>query len=598
MKRLGIFFCYDKEGIIDDYILHFLDDICQNLEEISIVSNGNLTDFSQEKLKKYTDNIIFRRNSGFDAAAWRDVMVNHYGFEKLLEFDEIVLFNDSFFGPIYPLNKMFDEMEKENIDFWGITEYGEAPNSNKLCPYKKPPHHIQTYFLVFRRNLVKSCEFQDYWRNLQDYKTHMELIYKHEVVFTKYFSDLGYKWKVYIQLSEEDLKQKNMDLLSFDMYDMIANRDFPFLKRDAFKTGREMHLYYNLANDLSKTIDYVKENTDYDVTLIYKYLLRIMDPNEIVNVLNLIRIFPKNQICQYRTDKKVLAIIHVYYDDLWEYDFKYLKNIPEYVDILITTDTDNKKEFFEENVARHLKNNTKVIKIYSRGRDMASLLVASRDIVKNYDYFCFMHDKKPHADDVVTWAKTFRDVLWENNLASESYVNNIIKEFDENSSVGLIVPPKIYHGDFFHGYINNYWVKNFDIILNLLEQMGINTPINKLNSPLSLGNCFWAKYDAVEPIFDLYLDYTDFSQEPMPLDGTISHAIERSYPYIAASRDYLTEIVMTEDYAKSDMLNYNYMLLKTLREIYSNNPRKNHWFSSFKTFCNSFNKIFKKKIKK
>lgn len=594
MKRLGIFFCYDKEGIIDDYVLHFLDDICQNLEEISIVSNGDLTDFSQEKLKKYTDNLIFRQNHGFDAAAWRDVMVNHYGFENLLEFDEIVLFNDSFFGPIYSFNKMFDEMQKENIDFWGITEHAEAPNSNKLCPYKKPPHHIQTYFLVLRRNLVKSHEFQDYWKNLPDYKTHKELTYKHEVVFTKYFSDLGYKWKVYIPLSDEDLKQKNMDLLSFDMYDMIANRDVPILKRDAFKIGREMHLYYNLANDLSKTIDYVKENTNYDVTLIYKYLLRIMDPNEIVNVLNLIRIFPKNQICPYQTDKKVLAIIHVYYDDLWEYDFKYLKNIPEYVDILITTDTDNKKEFFEENVARHLKNNTKVIKIYSRGRDMASLLVASRDIVKNYDYFCFMHDKKPHANDVVTWAKTFRDVLWESNLASESYVNNIIREFDENSSIGLIVPPRIYHGNFFHGYINNYWVENFDLVLNLLEQMGINTPINKSNPPLSLGNCFWAKYDALEPIFDLYLDYTDFSQEPMPLDGTISHAIERSYPYIAASRDYLTEIVMTEDYAKSDLLNCNYMLLKTLHEIYSNNPRKNQWFSSFRTFCNSFNKIFKK----
>ena len=85
MKRLGIFFCYDKQGIIDDYIFHFLDDICQNLEELCIVSNGKLMDISQEKLKKYTNNLVFRPNRGFDAVAWRDVMVDNYGFEKLKE---------------------------------------------------------------------------------------------------------------------------------------------------------------------------------------------------------------------------------------------------------------------------------------------------------------------------------------------------------------------------------------------------------------------------------------------------------------------------------------------------------------------------------
>ena len=92
-------------------------------------------------------------------------------------------------------------------------------------------------------------------------------------------------------------------------------------------------------------------------------------------------------------------------------------------------------------------------------------------------------------------------------------------------------------------------------------------------------------------LFELYLDYTDFPQEPMPLDDTISHAMERIYPYVAASRGYLTEIVMTEDYAKSGMLNYNYMLLKIVQEIFSKSSTKNNLFSSFKTFCDSFNKI-------
>ena len=97
MKRLGIFLCFDKEGIIDDYITYLLDDISKNLDELFIVSNGELNSKSIDKLKKYTDSdILFRSNIGFDAGAWRDVMVKEYGFNKLLDFDEVILFNDSF----------------------------------------------------------------------------------------------------------------------------------------------------------------------------------------------------------------------------------------------------------------------------------------------------------------------------------------------------------------------------------------------------------------------------------------------------------------------------------------------------------------------
>lgn len=51
MKRLGIFYCFDEDGIIDEYIIYLLNDIFQNLDELCIVYNGDLTDESIEKLK-------------------------------------------------------------------------------------------------------------------------------------------------------------------------------------------------------------------------------------------------------------------------------------------------------------------------------------------------------------------------------------------------------------------------------------------------------------------------------------------------------------------------------------------------------------------
>ncbi len=597
LKRLGIFLCYDEEGIIDDYILYLLDDICENLDELFIVSNCDLTTESQKKLESYTDSdILFRPNVGFDAGAWRDVMIDCYGFDELCKFDEVVLFNNYFFGPIYPFKTMFEKMDEEKIDFWGITSHGEAPDPYNLCPYEHRPRYIQTYFIAFRNNLIKSEEFQSYWKNLPDYKTFEELSFKHIAVMTQRFSDLGYKWKTYINTFDlEEYKEKAVSLRTFDMYNLVANRGLPILKRDAFNIPRELHLKYNMALELSSTVDYLRENTNYDVSLIYKYFLRILDPSQIIEILNMVKIIPKNIENKVdKTDKKVLLIAHLYYDDLWEYAFNYLKNVPDYIDILITTDSNDKKEFFEENILKKLKNNSRTIKIKARGRDMASLLVGSRDIVKDYDYLCFIHDKKSQGKEYITVGSTFRDILWENCLASEGYINNIVKEFDENEALGLIVPPYIYHGTYFNAYINDYWVVNFDNTRNLLDQIAIDTPIHKEYPPISIGNCFWARYDAIKPLFDLHLDYNDFPKEPMPGDGTISHALERIYAYVAASQGYYSEFAMTEDYARAEIFNQRYMFLKSLQKLKENDSGELTYNKSFIGFYDSLIELFNK----
>ena len=574
-----------------------LDDICTNLDDLVIVSNNFLNPESMAGLSKYTNyDIVIRSNIGFDAGAWRDVMLD-VGFERICEFDELILFNDSFFGPIYPFKEMFDKMDEEDVDYWGITNHGEAPNSRDMCPYGYRPRYIQTYFLAFRKKLVESNEFQEYWSNLPDYETFEDLAFKHGAVLTKYFEDLGYKWKAYVESQDlEEGRDKAMSFHTYDMYNMVVNRGLPVLKRKAFKLHRDIHLRYNMASDISNTMKYLKENTNYDTSLIYKYFLRTMEPSQLVDILNLVKIIPKNQPVEYSTNKKVLIITHLYYDDIWEYAFNYLKNVPDHIDILITTDSENKKEFFKENIANNLKNNVKVIKIEPRGRDMAALLVGAKDIVKDYDYFCFMHDKKSQGKEFITVGATFRDVLWENNLASPDYINGIIKEFDENPCLGLIVPPRIYHGTYFYSYTNNYWTLCYDEVLGLLDKMKINSNISRDAPPLSIGNCFWAKYDALKPLFDLDWDYVDFPAEPMPADGTVSHALERIHGYVAASEGYYAEFAMTDEYARSEFFNKSYMFSKTMKNVITHGGGFFEYRQGFYGFIQSIKNNFKRKI--
>ena len=63
------------------------------------------------------------------------------------------------------------------------------------------------------------------------------------------------------------------------------------------------------------------------------------------------------------------------------------------------------------------------------------------------------------------------------------------------------------------------------------------------------GSVFWFRPKALEPLFAHGWQHSDFPPEPLPQDGTISHAIERIYPFVAQSAGYYPAVVMSKNYA-------------------------------------------------
>ena len=93
-KRLGIFFFFDAQGIVDSYVETLLTDMVKNLSELVIVVNGELTAKSYAKLTAFTDNIILRENKGMDAWAYKTALES-YGWDRLVEFDEVIFVLDA-----------------------------------------------------------------------------------------------------------------------------------------------------------------------------------------------------------------------------------------------------------------------------------------------------------------------------------------------------------------------------------------------------------------------------------------------------------------------------------------------------------------------
>jgi len=95
---------------------------------------------------------LYRENTGWDFASWLAGL--HEVRPVLDDARELVLTNDSVFGPLYPLHETFEHPRVRDADFWGLTDGWEIG------------YHLQSYFLVLRRSAFTHLDF---WRYLADY---------------------------------------------------------------------------------------------------------------------------------------------------------------------------------------------------------------------------------------------------------------------------------------------------------------------------------------------------------------------------------------------------------------------------------------------
>ena len=99
MKRLLVYHTYDKQNIIDDYIGYFLGSMRAMVDTIIVVCNMPGIDKGFRNLSDYADGIFYRENIGLDAGGFKDALCTFVGWEKIRQYDELILANDSFYGP-------------------------------------------------------------------------------------------------------------------------------------------------------------------------------------------------------------------------------------------------------------------------------------------------------------------------------------------------------------------------------------------------------------------------------------------------------------------------------------------------------------------
>ena len=108
-KRIAIYVIYDKDGILDNYRVYYLKELRKVTDTIVAIVSGTLTPESRDQLETLVDDICVRENTGLLAGSWIDG-IKHIGWNELDNYDELLMLNDSFFGPFFSLSQMFDTM--------------------------------------------------------------------------------------------------------------------------------------------------------------------------------------------------------------------------------------------------------------------------------------------------------------------------------------------------------------------------------------------------------------------------------------------------------------------------------------------------------
>lgn len=567
IKRMCIYVTYDKYAIIDDYIVYILNELRDNCERLILVCNYSEICSGKENVEPLLDQIFYRENIGYDCGAFKDAMCNLIGWDEIREYDELVLVNDSFFGPFVPFSNIFQEMEEKNVDFWGLIAHPHLKNNEIDIP-----EHIQSFFLTIQSRMLHSDDFRKYWEELPFFNRFNDVVKRYEHTFTSYFKEKGYRYSYLADISKNNSVnlRNNFWQYAHICYELIQKRNFPFLKKQQLIYDT---LEHQTQENYYKSIKYVEKYTNYNVNLIWRNIIRTLDPNVLYKNLHLDFIINEN-ILNGSNHEKILICVKVMYESAVEYVLEYLNpflKATEYIEVLICSESN-------ELLKNYGIEGYKIINCQNE-KDILEIAV-------DYEYICFIHDYDLSSEEqpsYITKSKFFN--VWENLIKNVDYVNNVICLMKEKKHIGLLMPPTSNFGVYFKNLYND-WNREYYIIENIIKKYNLNCVCKQEIPPFAISNNIWIRGDILRGAKDIVINEKQW----------LTHL----WIYIAQNQLYLSGIVENYEYAAMDKINLQTYLGKIVNQV-SEQYGKIQSFSDLqscifsgavKEFCIHYSKIY------
>lgn len=136
MRRTCLFSHFDRFGIIAPHVLHYVKALVACGFDVRIISTADgLRAEDKAAVQALGASLYIKPNRGYDFGSWQFELQRDPG---ILDSDEVLLANDSVYGPIQPLPPLVERMRELDADVVGMTDSRQFH------------WHMQSYFLLFK----------------------------------------------------------------------------------------------------------------------------------------------------------------------------------------------------------------------------------------------------------------------------------------------------------------------------------------------------------------------------------------------------------------------------------------------------------------
>ena len=559
LSRLGIFVFYDRDGVVDRYVIRLLTALRPNFKKLVVISNIHLEDRQADALKEHCDALFMRENKGLDAAAYKKGLVTYCGWDEVEQYDEVVLINDTFFGPVHSFDEMFEQMSEKDLDFWGMSAGYCQPDGWKWSMYGYIPAHIQTFFVAFRQNMVKSKAFHDYWDNYdENLTTFQEVVSRHEMIMTKHFEDLGFRWDVYAEAGQyrSDVRTENFNMYFYHATGMMKDMKFPVIKKKIFSKDLADNFYMCDLEDAADAMAYIRSHSDYDTGMIWENILRLYNVTDIYESLHMNYVLP-SVMASAETMEKAALVFYVSNPFFVKQFCQKAQELAEAMAVYMIPAT----EEIGKSIKAQLGEESKVYleTQYARPTEMGTMLRCFGSLAQRYPYLGFVHDLQnpDHWPATVTDSAVYG--FLQNAANDPAYISQVLNCFEENPHIGVLGTPFPLHhhgfGDYTHGWEN--WYRE---AASLSRNLKLRCNLTKDKHPLMTTGVFWCRSAALKPLWQKAWTTAQFKVDPMSRKCSLNEAIARLLPYVAQSEGYASGLVMHTNYASMRLTDQEFML--------------------------------------
>lgn len=539
-RRLLVYVVYDRRGELDPFVEHALRGLREHCAHIIAVVNGSITDEARTRLAAVSDDILVRSNRGYDIWAHKE------GMERvgdLSRFDEVVLANDTWFGPVRPYGPVFERMDATAVHLWGMTDHAEQ-TPNPFTGEGRLPWHLQSFWLAARRELFLGADWEAYWRNLPAMDRYEDAVLLHETVFTEHFTTRGYTALAAYPSADYPTDHPalfNADLLLADGCPLLKRRPFfhypPFLNRHAV-IGREL-------------IQAV-EGHGYPVELIWQNLSRNVPPRTLNANAGMLEVLPEVDLAfDPSRPQRIAAVVNVVHEAMADELLDRISYLPDPVDVFVTTPVAALVDALRARLdaregARFAHAEVRLVST-RRGRHMSAFLLGCADVIVpgRYDLIVKIHSKRSRSKPYNV-SRYFARHQLENLLSSPGYVRNLLALFQRERGLGVVFPPTMHIG---LPMLGSGWSTYRNRVEALLSSLGVRVPLDEVSPLAPMGGMWIARPEAMRKLTEYSWSYADYRDDPAHPETRLAAAQERAIAYVAGESGYHCRTVLNAEHA-------------------------------------------------